>query len=620
MTGRADRNFSIASLIPAVYLPTIVFEAALGAILPVVAVTSRELGGSLGQAGLVVALLGVGHILGDVPAGTLAHRIGDRRAMLVAGGVMVLALLACALAPSLWLFALAVLVTGFVGAVFTVARQAYVTEAAPPLMRARALSTLAGTQRIGTFIGPFAGALAIPVYYAGERLTLTAGIDGPPDGVEVSELAGLPLTGALTSAEGVTLLAYQGTAGELLLAGALPTALVAAPLPDVLRPDGELRVDATLDLLSGPRYDAAVTLTAADASFSGTVTGTGADLSADISGAGLELSFAGDTLRVSADDASLAPLLPPGALPEAGGAATTGVLDGTLVYDAGGWRGALTADLSLPLGEPVGGVVASVALLGRGASLELSATGTGPAATRFDAGGTVTPTVDLSARLDALDGMLTADLGFTGDDGLRGTVTSSPVTVDQYASLPAQSAALSWRPGESLRLVGDGIDVTAGLDEPGQPLTGTLALPFTLLDGPGSLTADLGGSLAAPSADLQVLGPGLRAVGSGTLSAASATLTLHEPALGRLLPDVATQYAGLIAEPVTARADWTADDGWTLTANGVVAGAEPTEPGAGAAPSASLDLDLAGVGARFSGGLGVSLDGRPVAMASIAVT
>ena len=57
--------------------------------------------------------------------------------------------------------ALAVLVTGFVGAVFTVARQAYVTEAAPPLMRARALSTLAGTQRIGTFIGPFAGALAI---------------------------------------------------------------------------------------------------------------------------------------------------------------------------------------------------------------------------------------------------------------------------------------------------------------------------------------------------------------------------------------------------------------------------------------------------------------------------
>lgn len=161
MTGRADRNFSIASLIPAVYLPTIVFEAALGAILPVVAVTSRELGGSLGQAGLVVALLGVGHILGDVPAGTLAQRIGDRRAMLVAGGVMVLALLACALAPSLWLFALAVLVTGFVGAVFTVARQAYVTEAAPPLMRARALSTLAGTQRIGTFIGPFAGALAI---------------------------------------------------------------------------------------------------------------------------------------------------------------------------------------------------------------------------------------------------------------------------------------------------------------------------------------------------------------------------------------------------------------------------------------------------------------------------
>lgn len=156
-----SKNFSIASLIPAVYLPTIVFEAALGAILPVIAVSARELGGSLGQAGFVVALLGVGHIIGDVPAGTLAGKVGDRKAMLYAGGVMVLALLACALAPSLWLFGAAILVTGFVGAVFTVARQAYVTEAAPPLLRARALSTLAGTQRIGTFAGPFLGALAI---------------------------------------------------------------------------------------------------------------------------------------------------------------------------------------------------------------------------------------------------------------------------------------------------------------------------------------------------------------------------------------------------------------------------------------------------------------------------
>lgn len=161
MTRHPERDFSIASLIPAVYLPTIVFEAALGAILPVIAVTSRELGGTLGQAGFIVALISVGHILGDIPAGTLAQRIGDRRAMLVAGGVMVLALVACALAPSLWLFAGSVLLAGFVSAVFVVARQAYVTEAAPPLKRARALSTLAGTQRIGTFIGPFLGALAI---------------------------------------------------------------------------------------------------------------------------------------------------------------------------------------------------------------------------------------------------------------------------------------------------------------------------------------------------------------------------------------------------------------------------------------------------------------------------
>src|SRR5699024_7800853 len=41
---------------------------------------------------------------------------------------------------------------------YGLARQSYLTEVVPPLMRARAMSTLGGVHRIGLFIGPFAGA------------------------------------------------------------------------------------------------------------------------------------------------------------------------------------------------------------------------------------------------------------------------------------------------------------------------------------------------------------------------------------------------------------------------------------------------------------------------------
>jgi len=146
-----------------VYLPALVFEIGIGAILPVVALSARDLGSSIAVAGIMVALLGLGQILGDVPAGALAARLGDRHAMLVAAGVAAATLATCALAPSLWLLALGVLATGAANAVFILARQSYLTEVTPVLTRARAMSTLGGVQRFGTFAGPFLGAALMQV-------------------------------------------------------------------------------------------------------------------------------------------------------------------------------------------------------------------------------------------------------------------------------------------------------------------------------------------------------------------------------------------------------------------------------------------------------------------------
>ncbi len=140
------------------YLPTLLFGTGQGAIVPVVALTALELGASTGQAGLVVALLGIGQLLGDVPAGALAARFGERRAVLGATVAVVGSLLGCIVAPSLTTLSAAITANGFASAVWGLARQSSVTEMVPVGSRARALSTLAGARRFGFFAGPFLGA------------------------------------------------------------------------------------------------------------------------------------------------------------------------------------------------------------------------------------------------------------------------------------------------------------------------------------------------------------------------------------------------------------------------------------------------------------------------------
>jgi MFS family permease len=165
-----------------VYVPALVFEIGVGAIMPIIPLSAVDLGANLAVAGLLVALLGVGQIAGDVPAGVLAARIGDRHAMLVAAALSVLALAGCALAPNLWVLGVGVLAVGATNAVYTLARQSYLTEVIPVLKRARALSTLGGVQRIGAFIGPFLGAGVVhlfhlsAVYWLAVATSLLAGL------------------------------------------------------------------------------------------------------------------------------------------------------------------------------------------------------------------------------------------------------------------------------------------------------------------------------------------------------------------------------------------------------------------------------------------------------------
>ncbi|WP_414683647.1 MFS transporter [Microbacterium sp. CFBP9034] len=146
-----------------IYGPTVLFALGEGAVIPLIPVIAAQLGADLATAALVASALVVGQLCGNIPAGWAVARIGERLTMAIAGGLSLGAVVALAFAPSLGVFAIAVFLIGFCAAAFGLARHSFMTTRVPLAFRARALSLLGGTFRLGMFIGPFvaAGLLAL---------------------------------------------------------------------------------------------------------------------------------------------------------------------------------------------------------------------------------------------------------------------------------------------------------------------------------------------------------------------------------------------------------------------------------------------------------------------------
>ena len=149
---------NIRRLFLTLYIPELLYTIGWGLILPVLPRLATSLSGSVAGAAAIVALVAVGTLIVDIPAGILAARWPQRTltltvlATLAAGGLL------AAFGGSVLLLGAATLLLGAGRGTWMVTRMAVARQMVPADQRGRALATLGGMNRIGSFaIGPAVG-------------------------------------------------------------------------------------------------------------------------------------------------------------------------------------------------------------------------------------------------------------------------------------------------------------------------------------------------------------------------------------------------------------------------------------------------------------------------------
>lgn len=150
-----------------VYVPALLFATGIGAIGAVQVLAAVQVGASDALASALVAGAAIVSILFTVPVGTAIDRLGDRRAMTVATLGVAVTVVATALSlalPGAWslpMFIVSMMARAPAMVAWSLARQALVAEAVEPFLLGRAMTALGGMQRMGTLLGPLAGALVL---------------------------------------------------------------------------------------------------------------------------------------------------------------------------------------------------------------------------------------------------------------------------------------------------------------------------------------------------------------------------------------------------------------------------------------------------------------------------
>ncbi|WP_250645394.1 MFS transporter [Gulosibacter massiliensis] len=93
-------------------LPTFIYSVGQGAIVPVIPAVATSLGADLGFAGFIAGSLLIGQAVGNLPAGAVVSRFGERRAMVFSAFATIVGALISVFAVNAWMLLAGVLVQG----------------------------------------------------------------------------------------------------------------------------------------------------------------------------------------------------------------------------------------------------------------------------------------------------------------------------------------------------------------------------------------------------------------------------------------------------------------------------------------------------------------------------
>ncbi len=149
-------------LILPLYIPALLLSIAQGLVIPVLPLYVGAFDAPYLWIGLVLAGDGLGHLIGDIPAGMILRRLNQRRGMLLGLALLGLATMALFWARSIPEAFFYRVLAGMGSALYNVSRHTYIAETITVATRGRSVALLGGTFRIGRMIGPIiSGSLAV---------------------------------------------------------------------------------------------------------------------------------------------------------------------------------------------------------------------------------------------------------------------------------------------------------------------------------------------------------------------------------------------------------------------------------------------------------------------------
>jgi len=147
-----------------IYAPSLLSSISLQALLVLLPLYVLEQGAGAPFAAFLIGLRGFGMLLFDLPVGLLLARLGDKPILLSGLTAMMLSTIFFAVTGRPWLTGLAAIVSGMGFTAWMIGRQSYITDSCSIGERGRAMAAMAGTMRLGGFIGPAVGTVVAQAF------------------------------------------------------------------------------------------------------------------------------------------------------------------------------------------------------------------------------------------------------------------------------------------------------------------------------------------------------------------------------------------------------------------------------------------------------------------------